>query len=380
MAQTTVLTEAGLAIWEAVQPGTIQATMLKVKLGIAQRQPSILDTDIFIPFRPQKEFAVSNVQIGTGRNATALYFAVTDISADIYANIGEIGLFADVGGEEVLFAYTSDPDAALPYLKVGRQAQTFRFQLNLNRTGTGESPIASSAMSLFEATDRVHGLVRLASDDERDLEQPPADRVLTALQSRQLLDGWDLLAHMLATIEGDPTDGQIIDYDDANTRLRFLSLMTAMLAAIEGDPTDGQIIDYDLANKRLRFRDTPRANPLAESSFNVTQSDVWFSLLSAGESLLGRGLLLVVVHPTGIADTGRRVVTIPGAAWDLLATSANVADVQPAVAAGDEYIRQDLAHGADTHILLSKGAANDDMRVAVGAAPQNYRIALYAYD
>ena len=185
---------------------------------------------------------------------------------------------------------------------------------------------------------------------------------------------------MLAAIEGDPTDGQIIDYDDANTRLRFLSLMTAMLAAIEGDPTDGQIIDYDLANKRLRFRDTPRANPLAESSFNVTQSDVWFSLLSAGESLLGRGLLLVVVHPTGIADTGRRVVTIPGAAWDLLATSANVADVQPAVAAGDEYIRQDLAHGADTHILLSKGAANDDMRVAVGAAPQNYRIALYAYD
>ena len=250
MAQTTVLTDEGLAIWDANSPGTIQATALKIKLGRAERMPMVIDTDLSMPFNPMKEFDVSNVQAGVGGNASRLYFAATDVSSDIYDGIGEIGLFyEDSSGVEKLFAYSSDPDNPLPYSKGAAQAHTYRFQLNLNRTGTGASPIASSAMSLFPATEDVHGLVRYATDAQRDIVAPPADRVLSAQQARELLDAWNLVSNVF----GIPSDGQIIDYDHANSRLRFLNLMTALVAAIESIPSDGQIIDYDHANSRLRF-------------------------------------------------------------------------------------------------------------------------------
>ena len=283
MAQTTVLTNEGLNIWETNSPGTILATALKIKLGRAERMPMVIDTDLSMPFVPVKEFDVSNVQVGVGANASRLYFSATDISSDIYDDIGEIGLFYDDAGTEKLFAYSSDPDNPLPYSKGAAQAHTYRFQLNLNRTGTGESPIASSAMSLFPATEFVHGLVRYATDAQRDLAMPPADRVLSAEQVREFLDAWDLVNNvfgnptggqiidydatnsrlryrnlmnaLVAVIQGNPSNRQIIEWDNANSRLRFRTLMTALVTAIQGNPSDGQIIDYDNANSRLRFVD-----------------------------------------------------------------------------------------------------------------------------
>ena len=378
MAQTTVLTDEGLSIWDANSPGTIQATALKIKLGRAQRMPMVIDTDLSMPFVPAKEFDVSNVEVGVAANASRLYFAATDVSDDLYDGIGEIGLFYDDAGTEKLFAYSSDPDGPLPYTKTATQAHTYRFQLNLNRTGTGQSPIASSAMSLFPATEQVHGLVRYGTDAQRDGATPPEDRVLSVEQvlellndlvrfingnptNRQIIDYdapnsrlrfLDLMTALVAAINGNPTDGQIIDYDDANSRLRFLDLMTALVAAINGNPTDGQIIDYDApnsrlrfldlmtalvaaingnptdgqiidyddGNSRLRFRDKPVEGITDGLVFNaniVTNNNVLSSVQSASESLASRKLIAFVWYRAGNVWS----LVVPGAAWDAFAST-----------------------------------------------------------
>ena len=89
-------------------------------------------------------------------------------------------------------------------------------------------------------------------------------------------------ANIVSAVHGTPTDGQIVAYDTANTRLEFSdpasgtgSFTSAektklsgietgaqvvssanITLAVEGTPTDGQTIKYDAANTRLLFTDS----------------------------------------------------------------------------------------------------------------------------